>query len=280
MDASRKTLADGRAQAGFGPVLRAWRQRRQTSQMDLALAAGVSPRHVSFIETGRSRPSPALIDLLADQLAIPLRERNGLFLAAGFAPRYSEHALDAEEMAGVRSALARLLAAHDPYPGVVVDRQWNVVMANQGAGLITALLPAHLREGGINVFRASLHPDGMARLTSNFAEWAGTLLDNLARSVASSGDPGLVALQAEVLAYPNVAAINRSRRDPGRAPVLLVPCTLELPVGTLSLITTLTSFGTPRDVTLDELCIELFYPADVASERLLAEGQRAAAGGA
>jgi len=270
MDASRNLLPRGNPHAGFGPVLRAWRKRRQTSQMDLALAAGVSPRHVSFIETGRSRPSAALIDALADQLAIPLRERNGLFLAAGLAPRYTEHALDADEMAGVRSALARLLAAHDPYPGVVVDRQWNVVMANHGASLITALLPAHLRDGGINVIRASLHPDGMARLTSNFDEWAGTVLDNLARSVASSGDPGLVALQAEVLAYPNVAAVNRTPRQPPGAPVLLVPCTLELPQGRLSLITTLTSFGTPRDVTLDELCIELFYPADAASEKRLA----------
>ena len=265
------------AASGFGAVLRDWRQRRQASQMDLALLAGVSARHVSFIETGRATPSPALIDALAEQLAIPLRERNRLFVAAGFAPRYSEHALSDEEMAGVRSALARLLAAHDPYPGIVVDRQWNVVMNNRGGEVLKALLPEALKSDGINVFRASLHPEGLARFTENFDEWSAIVLDILARSVATSGDAELRVLQAEVTAYPNVRdALQRRAADAAAPPALLVPCVLALPGARLSLFTTITSFGTPRDVTLDELCVELFYPADAESEatlRALANGE-------
>ena len=272
-----RRLPASAASSGFGAVLRDWRQRRQASQLDLALLAGVSARHVSFIETGRATPSPALIDALAEQLDIPLRERNRLFVAAGFAPRYSEHALTDDEMAGVRTALARLLAAHDPYPGIVVDRQWNVVLNNRGGELIKALLPEFLKADGINVFRASLHPEGLARYTQNFDEWSAIVLAMLARSVESSGDPALRALQEEVQAYPNVreAARRRTAAAPA-ASALLVPCVLALPGATLSLFTTVTSFGTPRDVTLDELCIELFYPADAASEATLR--QLAAAG--
>jgi transcriptional regulator with XRE-family HTH domain len=267
-----RRLPAGAATSGFGTVLRDWRQRRQASQLDLALLAGVSARHVSFIETGRARPSPALIDALAEQLDIPLRERNRLFVAAGFAPRYTEHALSDDQMAGVRSALARLLAAHDPYPGIVVDRQWNVVMNNRGGDLLKGLLPDGLKAGGINAIRASLHPDGLARFTVNFDEWSAIVLDILARSVASSGDAALRALEAEVTAYPNVRAALQRRPLPASAvPALLVPCVLALPGGTLSLFITLTSFGTPRDVTLDELCVELFYPADAASEAALRE---------
>ena len=258
------------AASGFGAVLRDWRQRRQASQMDLALRAGVSPRHVSFIETGRAKPSPALIHALAEQLEIPLRERNRLFLAAGFAPHYSEHALGDSEMAAVHGALSRLLDAHDPYPGIVVDRQWNVVMNNRGGELLKTLLPEALKAEGINVFRASLHPEGLARFTVNFDEWSAIVLDILARSVASSGDAALRALQAEVTGYPNVVDAQK-RRGPraSQAPALLVPCVLALPGATLSLFTTITSFGTPRDVTLDELCVELFYPADAESEAVL-----------
>lgn len=270
--ADTSTTARRRAH-GVGPLLRDWRTRRRRSQMDLALEAGVSPRHLSFIETGRARPSPETLLALAQCLDVPLRERNGLLLAAGFAPRYGEHGLGQSEMEGVRAALERILAAHDPLPGVVLDRQWNVVLANRGAGLLAQLLPAHLKEPTINVFRASLHPEGIARFTENLAEWAGYLVGSLRRVTARTADPQLAALLKEVSAYPAVrealsAPGADSLRDP-QAPVLIVPCVLGLPLGRLSLFTTLTTFGTPRDITLDELCIELFYPADAASAELL-----------
>jgi transcriptional regulator with XRE-family HTH domain len=263
------------APANFGAELRNWRQRRQASQMSLALAAGVSARHLSFLETGRSNPSPAVIHALAEELDIPLRERNQLLAAAGFAPRYSEHALSGAEMAGVREALSRLLVAHDPYPGIVVDRQWNVVMHNRAGDLLRDLLPGWLKDDGLNVFRASLHPEGFARLTANFDEWSRIILALLSRSVAASADPWLRALEEEVRAYPNVQAVLARDAPVGtRADALLVPCVLDLPAGRLSMFTTITSFGTPRDVTLDELCVELFYPTDATSEAMLRQTQK------
>ncbi len=271
----------------LGPLLRDWRARRRRSQMDLALDVGVSPRHLSFLETGRARPSAAMVLALAEGLDLPLRERNRLLLAAGYAPRYPEHALDAAGMAQVRAALQRLLDAHAPNPGLVVDRQWNVVLANAPAAALAALLPEHLRSPAMNVYRASLHPDGLAARTANFRDWAPHLLDQLHRSVASTGDAGLAALEREVLAYPGIANLaagaspgaspggsapgSPSAASPsaGAAPTLLLPMDLDLPAGRVSLFTTLTTFGTPRDVTLDELCVELFYPADDASSALL-----------
>jgi transcriptional regulator with XRE-family HTH domain len=256
--------------AQLGPMLREWRARRRLSQMDLALEVGVSPRHLSFVETGRSRPSPAVLIALAEHLDLPLRERNRLLLAAGYAPRYTERGLDTEGMASVKAALQRLLHAHDPYPGLVLDRQWNVVLANQAATGLVALVPEPLRSPTLNVFRASLHPEGLAAHTVNFVEWACCLLAALQRAVAVSGDPALAALEHEVLAYPNLQAMLRGANHAAvPAPMLLVPCVLDLPLGRVSLFTTLTTFGTPRDVTLEELCVELFYPADEASAALL-----------
>lgn len=267
------------ARPGVGPLLRDWRMRRRRSQMDLALDAGVSPRHLSFIETGRARPSPETLLALAQCLEVPLRERNDLLLAAGFAPRYAERTLDATEMASARAALERILAAHDPLPGLVVDRLWNVVLANQGASMLAQLLPAALREPTINVFRASLHPDGLARYTRNFAEWTLIVLGALHRQVQRFGDARLQALLTEVQGYPNVQAALADRALPGAgAPMpLIVPYELDLPgLGAVRFFTTLTTFGTPRDITLEELCVELFYPADDASALQL----RAAARGA
>lgn len=255
-----------------GGLLRDWRLRRRRSQMDLALDAGVSTRHLSCIETGRARPGAATLLALAQCLDVPLRERNALLLAAGYAPRYPERALGADDMARVRGALQRLLAAHDPMPGLVLDRQWNVVMANAGAARLVDLLPSHLAGPPLNVFRASLHPEGLARLTGNLAEWGALLVGALRRAVQRTADPALAALLAEVLAYPTVqsfaVAEGRAAQDPLH---LLVPCVLDLPAGRISLFTTLTTFGTPRDVTLEELCVELFYPADEASAALWRE---------
>lgn len=272
------------APTGVGPLLREWRTRRRRSQLDLALDVGVSPRHLSFIETGRARPSAAMVLALAEQLALPLRERNRLLMAAGHAPRFGQRSLDAPEMAAVRTALQRLLDAHHPYPGVVLDRQWNVLLANGAAQALVGLLPPALLGPPLNIIRASLHPQGFAAATANFAEWGGYLIDALQRAVADSGDAVLAALQQEVLAYPNVQQLRaeqaaRGARATDDGPTLLLPCVMMLPLPgpdgqpgapqRVSLFTTLTAFGTPRDITLDELAVELFYPADAASEALL-----------
>lgn len=227
----------------------------------------MSPRHLSFVETGRSRPSPELIDAIGIHLDIPLRERNKLLLAAGFAPRYDSTPLDDPTMTTVLASLQRLLDAHDPYPGLVLDRHWNVVLANQAAGLLNALLPAHLTVQPINVFRASLHPEGLAAFTLDFDQWATYLLTQLHRLVTLTADPELAELEQEVLAYPNVVEL-RSRVDwttPRATPDLLVPYRLQLGDLELAMFTTLTTFGTPRDVTLDELAVELFFPNDDAT---------------
>lgn len=258
---------------GAGPMLREWRQRRRLSQMTLALETGVSTRHLSFVETGRARPSAELLLALGRFLDLPLRERNRLLLAGGYAPRFTETPLDAPEVAPVIEGLRRLLALHEPYPGVVLDRQWNVVLANASAARIVGMLPAELREPRVNMFRAGLHPSGIAAITTNFAAWGTYLLDELERSAASSGDAELAALASEVAEYPNVVAL-RAARARGAAPAsgVLVPCELMVDGAKLSFFTTLARVGTPMDLTLAELTTELFYPADAATAAALGRG--------
>lgn len=228
----------------------------------------MSTRHLSFVETGRSRPSPELLLTIAGHLAVPLRERNALLLAAGYAPRFSQAPFADPSMDHVRAQVQRMLDAH-PYPGVVVDRQWNVVSANEPAMLLTIGLPVELLGPPMNIYRLSLHPDGLASRTTNFIDWAGHLLDQLRRAAAMTGDPTLEALLAEVSAYPNVARLKPPAPGAADEPPLLMPFRLATPVGEISLFTTLTTFGTPLDVTLDELIVELFFPADHESERRL-----------
>lgn len=253
-------------QPSVGTLVRQWRQRRRATQMALALDAGLSARHLSFIETGRSRPSPEVLIALAEQLDVPLRERNIMLMAAGHAPRYAQRSLQAPDMRPVHEALTRLLEAHHPYPGLVLDRHWNVVLSNRAAMTLAGLLPESLRTPSLNIYRASLHPEGLARYTRNLEDWSAHLLVHLRRSVESSGDPDLVALEAEVLTYPGMR--EASRRAPN-GQGFLVPCLLDLPMARLSLFATLTSFGTPQDVTLQELCVELFYPVDDSSQQVL-----------
>ena len=257
--------------AAVGSLLRAWRSKRRLSQLDLALDAGISARHLSFIETGRSLPSRATLHAIAERLDVPLRERNAMLLAAGFAPSYTQSRLTDAELAEVLAATRRVLDAHDPFPGLVLDRYWNVVATNRAAGALSAALPPALATPPINVFRASLHPDGLARLTVNFSEWAHHLLATLRRAVERTTDERLAALLAEVNDYPNVRALSATeqrRVAEARTPVV-VSCVLDTHVGRMSLFTTLTTFGSPRDITLDELCIELFYPADESTRALL-----------
>lgn len=191
-----------------------------------------------------------------------------MLLAAGHAPRYAQRSLQSPEMHSVHQTLMRLLNAHQPYPGVVLDRHWNVVLANSAAMALAGLLPDFLRLPQINIYRASLHPEGLARFTRNLEDWAAHLLAHLRRSIDISGDPQLMALETEVLGYPRMREACRSRPD-SDTPSLLVPCLLDIPGFSLCLFTTLTSFGTPQDVTLQELCIELFYPADARSAQAL-----------
>lgn len=258
-----------------GELLRDWRTRRRRSQLDLANDVGVSTRHLSFVETGRSRPSPELVLAVADHLDVPLRERNQLLLAAGYAPRFGERSLDDPSLGRVRASLQRMLDAHDPYPGVVVDRQWDVVLANDAALLLTDGVAGHLLEPHLNVFRICLHPEGLASRTTNFGEWAAYLLRQIRRSIQLTGDPRLVAIEEEVLGYPNVAALDAvadGHLSGGDDPQLLVPVQLAVDGGELSMFTTLTTFGTPRDITLDELSVELFFPADGATDAALRGG--------
>ena len=256
------------ARTRVGDLLRAWRAKRRLSQLEVGLTAGVSSRHLSFIETGRAKASADLLVALADVLDMPLRERNALLLAAGFAPRYPETDLSAPNMAAMHQAITHVLDAHDPYPGVALDRHWNIVIANAAVKRLVGALPPALMVPAPNIFRLGLHPQGMAAFTSNFDEWGRSMLRELQRLADDSLDSTAAALLDEVRAYPNVQALLR-KPVPAPAHELLVPCVLELHGQRLSLFTTLATFGSPRDVTLAELTVELFYPADAATETAL-----------
>ncbi|MEO6317587.1 MAG: helix-turn-helix transcriptional regulator, partial [Acidimicrobiales bacterium] len=250
------------APIGIGDLLRDWRQRRRLSQLDLSNEAAVSARHLSFVETGRSRPSRELVLHLAEHLDVPLRERNSLLMAAGFAPMYRERSLDDAEMSPVRGALDMILAGHEPYPSVIVDRLWNLVTANTAAlTLFTVGVAPALLEPPVNVVRLGLHPDGLAPRTRNLAELSEHLLIRLQRQLAVAPDPELQELYDEVLTYPGVTQQSSVLTDP--ASLLFVPIVLEGPGGQeLSLFSTLATFGTALDITLAELAIESFFPAD------------------
>jgi transcriptional regulator with XRE-family HTH domain len=250
----------------FGELLRTWRKRRRHSQLQLALAAQVSARHLGFIETGRARPSRELVLHLAHHLDIPLRERNTLLLAAGFAPVYTEQPLDAPEMEAVRTAVELVLNGHQPYPALAVDRCWNAIAANPAAAVLSAGVAEHLLGPPVNVYRVSLHPDGMARQALNFDEYAPHLVSQLRHDLARTGDPRLAALLDEVEAYPTVQAL---RRPSPTCRSVVVPLRLRHPTGELSLFTTIATFGTPADVTVSELAIESFFPADPQTAALL-----------
>jgi transcriptional regulator with XRE-family HTH domain len=245
------------AEPGVGPLLRSWRQRRRLSQLDLALEAGVSARHVSFVETGRARPSPEMVLHLADQLEVPLRDRNALLLAAGYAPAFPERPLDAPEMAPVREAMERVLAAHDPYPAFIVDRQWERILANRGVGLLTEDIAPHLREEPVNVMRVALHPEGVAPRILNLGEWRAHLLERLGRQVALTGDSAVRTLLEELSAYP-APEYDEPHHDLG----VFVPLRVRTSEGELEFFSTIATFGTAVDITVAELSIESFFPAN------------------
>lgn len=250
-----------------GEQLRDWRQRRRLTQMDLAAIAETSTRHVSFIETGRSLPSRAMLMRLAERLDVPLRERNQLLTAAGLAPMYRESRLDEPALEQARAAVDLVLKGHEPYPALAVDRHWNIVATNR------AILPfldgaaAHLLQPPINMMRLSLHPEGIASRIVNFGQIRAHLLHNAQRQVDATGDPLHRALYDELVAYP--VPPDTSGEPPTLADNVAMQLRLRSEHGVLSFISTITVFGTPLDVTLAELAIESFFPADAHTAEVL-----------
>lgn len=247
-----------------GEQLRAWRSRRRLSQLDLALDADISARHLSFLETGRSRPSRGMLLRLAERLAIPARDRNLLLVAAGFAPALPERPLDDPALAAARRAVELVLKAHEPFPALAVDRHWQLLAANAGVAPFLAGAAPHLLAPPVNVLRLSLHPEGLAPRIENLAEWRGHILHRLEGQVAASGDPVLAALLQELRAYPGGTVPN----EDGYGGVA-VPMRVRAGEAILSFLSTTTMFGTPIDVTLSELAIEAFLPADEATAAAL-----------
>lgn len=251
--------------APIGEQLREWRTRRRMSQMDLALDSEISTRHLSFIETGRSRPSAAMVQRLADQLEVPHRARNALLLAAGYAPDFQERPLDSPEMEGMRAIVEHVLRGHEPYPALAVDRHWNMIAANGAIALLTQGVAPELLEPPVNVLRIALHPGGLAPQIVNIGEWRAHILHRLDGQVEASGDPALAALRDELAGYGAPPANDGEHAANGIA----VPLLLDTPAGRLSFVSTVTVFGTPIDITLSELAIEAFFPADAESAALL-----------
>ncbi|HYH18839.1 MAG TPA: helix-turn-helix transcriptional regulator [Azospirillum sp.] len=254
----------------FGDLLRTWRQRRRLSQLDLACEANISTRHLSFLETGRSRPSREMILHLAERLDLPLRERNMLLVAAGFAPVFPERPLSDPALGAARRAVDLVLAGHSPFPALAVDRHWNLVAANRATERLMAGAAPVLLQAPVNVLRLSLHPDGLAPRVANLPEWRAHLLARLGRQIEITADPVLATLMEELKSYP-VPASARPHQDYGG---VVVPFHLATEVGVLSFFSTTTVFGTPVDVTLSELALEAFFPADPET----AEALRALAG--
>ncbi|MGD9835187.1 MAG: helix-turn-helix domain-containing protein [Piscinibacter sp.] len=250
-----------------GAMLRDWRQRRRLSQLDLAGDANVSTRHLSCVETGRALPSREMVLRLAERLEVPLRERNRLLTAAGYAPMFSEHRFDDPALASARQALELVLKGHEPFPALLVDRHWTLVSANRMVPLLLDGLPAALLQPPLNVLRLSLHPQGLAPRIVNLAQWRAHLLERLQQQVEASGDITLATLAEELHGYP--LPPDAGPAPAAVAPPVAMPLQFRSPEGVLTLISTITVFGTPVDITLSELALETFFPADEATTRAL-----------
>ena len=266
------TLTAPSPRQSVGDLLRRWREQRRLSQLELALQAEVSTRHLSFVETGRASPSREMVLHLAEQLEVPLRERNALLLAAGYAPVYVETSLDSPHMLAVRSAVRDILAAHEPNPAVVFDRHWNIVDANASLPVFTEGVAEFLLTPPINVLRLSLHPRGAAPSIVNLGQWRAHLLGRLRRQIARTTDPELVQLYTEARAYP--CEMEEPLVDvPGPGDVV-VPLRFRSGDQELAFFSTVAVFGTPLDITVEELAIELFFPSDTATAAFLARRRR------
>lgn len=244
-------------QRHIGEHLRDWRQRRHLSQLNLACEAEISARHLSFVETGRSQPSREMILHLAEQLQIPMRERNVLLVAAGYAPIFPERPLSDPALASAREAIEIVLEGHKPYPAFALDRHWNVVASNGALPALYEGVAQHLRSPPVNAMRLSLHPQGVAPRIENLAEWRAHLLHRLRQQVDLTADPILVELQRELLSYPAPPASSAPQSND-----VVVPFRVRTSLGLLSFFSTTMVFGTPIDITLSELALEAFFPAD------------------
>jgi len=252
------------AAASVGGLVRAWRAQRQLSQLALATEAEISQKHLSFIESGRSAPSREMVLHLADHLDVPLRERNAMLLAAGYAPIYRERALDDPALGRARAAVERVLQAHEPYPALTIDRHWTMISANAAVAPLVAGVDPQLLKPPVNVMRLSLHPRGLAPLIVNLGEWRAHLMDRLRRQLRLTRDPVIDALVKELGGYLG-AARDGDRQTQNHQDEIAVPLRLRTHAGVLSFFSTITVFGTPVEITLSELSLEAFYPADEAT---------------
>jgi transcriptional regulator with XRE-family HTH domain len=263
------SMSTNTSQRPVGTLLREWRERRRLSQFGLALDADVSARHLSFLETGKARPSREMVLRLADHLDVPLRERNALLLAAGFAPAFPDRPLDDPALRPALDAVSRVLAGHEPYPALAIDRHWTLVAANRSVSPLLVGVDPALVQPPVNVLRLSLHPQGLAPRIMNLGQWRAHLLHRLRRQIDLSGDEDLTRLFDELRAYPGArpGEPDHARGDPGIA----VPLRLRTDGdrGDLSFLSTTMVFGTPIDVSLAELAIEAFFPADEATAAAL-----------
>ena len=256
------------AQPGAGPLLRAWRERRRMSQLELALRADSSARHISFVETGRSRPSEEMLLRLAEHLDVPVRERNALLLAAGYAPHYPQTPLDDPALDALRAGLDRLIQGYEPYPALVMDARYDVVAANRGITMLLGGVPESLLTAPLNAMRLTLHPQGLAPRIRNLREWRGHLLAQMERQIALYRSNPLRELYEEVAAYP--VAESASAYEPAESvPYFALPMQIEHEGRILSFISSVSTFNTPMDVTVAELAVETFLPADPATAKYL-----------
>ena len=269
MDLALATPAPAASQVRpFGEHLRAWRLRRRMSQLDLAGEADISTRHLSFVETGRSVPSREMVLRLAERLEVPLRERNALLVAAGYAPMYRERPLDDPALAAAREAVQLILKSHEPYPALAVDRHWNLLAHNALVPHLLAGVAASLVQPPVNVLRLSLHPEGLAPRIANIGQWRHHLFERLRQQIQATGDTQLQALEQELRTYPMPPDGDATRLE-GEVLGIVVPLRFRTPSGVLNLISTTTIFGSPVDVTLQELALETFFPADAATAAAL-----------
>ncbi len=253
----------------FGAQLRDWRQRRHLSQLDLAGAVDISTRHLSFVETGRSQPSRAMVLRLAERLNVPLRERNALLTAAGFAPMYGSRPWSDPALDAARAAVDLILSGHEPYPALLVDRHWTLIAANRAVGALLAGTDPSLMTPPVNVLRVALHPAGFAPRIENLAQWRAHALGRLARDFELTADPVLGELLNELRAHASGAADATADSAELQFPGIVVPIKLRTEAGVLSMFSTTTVFGTATEVTLSELVLEAFYPADEATAEIL-----------
>jgi transcriptional regulator with XRE-family HTH domain len=250
-----------------GSLIRQWRQRRRLSQLDLACEADISTRHLSYVENGRASPSREMLMHLAERLDVPLRERNQLLTAGGYAPIYHERPLADPGLSAARQAVDLILRGHEPYPAMAVDRHWNMLAHNRVVPLLLAGVNPQMLQPPVNVLRLSMHPDGLAPRIVNYAQWREHLFARLRQQIAASGDAGLVDLFNELQALPPPP--NAGHAPPADNAPVAIPFQFQTPQGVMSFISTITVFGTPVDITLSELALETFFPADARTAELL-----------